>query len=603
MSVDVTSAAPPGASLRLRPRVNWSKQMIIGERYLVTVDLALVREDNTPAPWPFLGKEEITYTLALGGSGFDQWAVDDAAVVLHRFGGSYGPAEFVVTPVKEGERALWLTIINPGGILIGDHPLEVTVVPKSGGQPRQHPSGDEKRDPEKADSGQERLVSAGAAPENGDPAQDALPRDLRVPAADEDDSLLVGNGHVPGPMRTDPAEPTRRDFAYADPDHAGIEDPLARLFRSPAELEPSSESAPPAEPDQDRPPLQLAEWYHVLGLSRSPSGGLHLGLLPLFAPGDNPGKRVTFTARCAPTDEYGTVFAVIAELPDGTSRQRKLRSVQSARIPPGSYEVTAELLYPFPGHVRFHGLPTMPRNDGRRWSAIMAAVPERLGDGAGPAHLVAAIEVSGSAEEVSDRIDAVRRLFSYVAAQSESPVSYSVITYGPHAINRLSPEVPMTTPAWTVTSDVAIDVLDRLSRLPAAPVGYHGAAQIECVLAELDGRLTGAEGRPVVVTVGVRPAHPRATSASALIPCVYRNDWRLSIERLLRQHAGIAFGAIHDTGWPDEMWRFLGNDAGIALADFTAAEFARSLGLTAGYAQLLPLPLIDGLRLEGSSAP
>jgi hypothetical protein len=50
------------------------------------------------------------------------------------------------------------------------------------------------------------------------------------------------------------------------------------------------------------------------------------------------------------------------------------------------------------------------------------------------------------------------------------------------------------------------------------------------------------------------------------------------------------------------VWRFLGNDAGVALPDFTASEFALSLGLTAGYAQLLPFPLIDGLQLEDSPA-
>ena len=580
MSVGVSSEPVPATSLLIRPRVNWPKQMTVGLRHLVTVDLALVNDDNTPAQWPLPGKEEITYTFALDGGPkfnqwFAQWAVDDAAVVLHRFGGSYGPAEFVVTPHREGEHSLRLMIINPRGARIGVHELKVTVVPgkksRNGGAA---PAGED----DGAGSREEQLVGAGVADGAAGPETS---QDLRI-AVDEprdtwpDQPLPAGTG------------PTRPDLALVGAGYAN-EDELVAL-------------GPPTEPDQERPPIRLAERYHVLGLSRSPSGRLRLGLLPLFAPGDGPGKRVTFTARCAPTDADGTVFAVIAELPNGPRGRRQLRSVQSARIPPGTYEVTAELLYPFPEHVRFHGLPTLPRADRRHWSAIVAAVPEWLGGGAGPAHLVAAIEISGSAEVVAERIDAVRRLFAYTAAHAESPVSYSVLTYGPHSITRQYPEVPVSAPGWAVTSDVALDVLDRLARLPAAPVGYSGAAQLECVLAELDRRLTGAEGRPVIVTAGGRPAHPRVTSASGIIPCIYRNDWQVSIENLRRQHAGIAFGAIHDTGWPDEIWRSLGNDAGIRLGDFAAPEFAGYLGLTAGYAQLLPLPLIDGLQLEDSPA-
>lgn len=590
--------APPRVTTpRLQPRVGWAKRMTKDRRHLVAVDLVLVTEDGEPAPWPFPEREDIAYTFDLdGGADFDQWVVHDPAVVLHRFGGSYGPAEFVVTPRKEGERSLWLTITNPWGGLAGAHELKVTVLPAD--DPGQKDgAGSEAGDA--AGPREETLIEAGVAASE---VSQETRKDLRVPAVDRGHPVPAA-GHVgltrtepPSPTRTDPAGPTRRDLAHAGTGYADTADLTGRGAWPPVELGPGR--AVPPGPDQESQPVRLAERYSVLGLRRSPSGSLHLGLLPLFEPGDGAGKRVTFTARCAPADEYGTAFAVIAQRPDAPGRRRQLRSVQSVRIPPGSYQITAELLYPFPGHVRFHGLPAMPRDDRRHWSAIMAAVPDRLGDGAGPAHLIAAVEVSGSADVVADRIDAVRRLFSYVAAESESPVCYSVISYGPHAINRVTPEVSAETLAWAVSSDAALDVVDRLARRGAARNGYQGAAQIECVLTELDVRLTGAEGRPVIVTVGVRPAHPAVTSATGIIPCTRRNDWRGRVESLLRRHAGISFGAIHDTGWPDDVWRFLGNDAGVALADFTASEFALSLGLTAGYAQLLPLPLIDGLWLE-----
>lgn len=600
MSTDASSKQDEGVALLLQPRVGWHRQMTVGRRHLVAVDLALVAQDGAPAPWP-LPQEETTYTLELdGGADFDQWVVHDPAVVLHRFGGSYGPAEFVVTPRKDGERSLWLTIINPGGIPIGDHELEVTVIPDG------HPERADGADPGEGDGSDARgrkLVEAGVAAPADDPAADEEPlRDLRIPAADQGNPFLIGG--LPSPTRPDVPAATRKDFARADAGYADTEDVLSELWRVPAEVGTYSGPAMPAEPSEERPAVRLAEWYNVMGLRRSPSGNLHLGLLPLFAPGTPTGERVSFTVRCAQTDEYGTAFAVVAELPDGERRRRQLRSVQSTRVPPGVYQVTAELLYPDPGHVRFSGLPTMPRDDSRRWSSIMAAVPRRLGDGAGPAHLIAAIEISGSPELVSERIDCVRRLVAQVADQADVPVSYSVITYGPHSINvhnRDYPEVPMTTLAWAETSDVAIDTLARLARRPAVTGGYTAAAQIECVLAELDGRLTGGEGRPVIVTAGGRPAHPPTVDASQIIPCIYRHDWRHYIDRLAR-HAGIAYGTIHDNGFPDDLWRFLGNDIGRAIDDFSAPEFALALGLTAGYAQFLPLPLIDGLLAEETMA-
>jgi len=570
-------------------------------RHLVAVNLALVTEDRKPAPWPLATEEECVYTCALdGGADFDLWAVDDAAVVLHRFGGSYGPAEFVVTPKdKPGSRSIWLTIINQWGVPIGEHELRVEVRAAEG---EARPAEMDGTEPRK----REDLVEAGTATGTWDRPE----ADLRVPGAEQDGAVRSGSPaadvtgtDLPGTTRPDRSGVTSPDFAYPDPLHAFTDDLLAGLG-FPADIAPYTGPAAPIEPDEELDPRWLAEWYNVVGLRRSPSGRLHLGLLPLFAPGTPPGERVPFTVRCGQAEEHGTVFAVVAELPNGERRRRQLRSVQSVRVLPGVYQVTAELLYPRPGHVRFHGLPTMPRDDLRRWPEIMATVPRRLADGAGPAHLIAAIEVSGSPGLVSERIDCVRLLVGHVADQADVPVSCSVITYGPHSINVHNhdyPEVPVTALAWADTSDVVIDTLARLARRPAVTGGYAAAAQIECVLAELDGRLTGSEGRPVIVTAGSRPAHPPTVDASRIIPCVYRNDWRYYIDRLAR-HAGIAYGAIHDNGFPDALWRFLGNDIGTAIDDFSAPEFALALGLTARYAQSLPLPLIDGLQAEENLA-
>lgn len=594
MSTDATPERSPDATLLLQPSVSWPKVMTVHRRHLVAVNLAFVTQDREPAAWPLPDDEECAYTCMLdGGDDFTLWAVQDAAVVLHRFGGSYGPAEFVVTPrEKPGERSLWLTIINKRGVPIGDHELTVTVISAEGR-------------PDNVNDGE---VPAGVA---NALVPDDLSADLRIPIADHDDmlddDLTVGliRTDLPGPARNGQQKPPRQHLGYADPGYATAGEMLAGL-RSPADIAPYSESAPPTKSEEELPPLRLAEWYNVVGLRRSPQGNLHRDLYRLFEPGTPPGERVTFTARCAPSDGYGTVFAVVAEVPNGARRHLELRSVQSARVSPGVYEVTAELLYPDAGHVRFYGLPTTPRRDPRLWRQIMDAVPTSLGGGAGPAHLIAAIETSGQESLVAERIDCVRRLFAHVADQAGSPVSYSVITYGPHSINPHSrdfPEIPVTTRAWAVTSDVALDVLAQLARRPPDPIGYDRAAQLECVLTELDMRLTGHEGRPVIVTAGVRTAHPpRRDSDSGIIPCIHRRDWRDPMNKLRSRHAGIAFGAIHDTGFPDELWQFLGNDIGKALEDFSARDFAIALGLTAGFDQFLPLPLIDGLQAIGSPA-
>jgi hypothetical protein len=580
VSLDVGAGKALDADLFLQPKVSWPRQMNVGVRHLIEVDLALVTSDGAPAAWP-LEEEECVYTCVLDGLGYDLWALHDACVVLHRFGGSYGPAEFVVTP-RPGSvnRPLWVTFLNQWGFPVAVRELEVRVLDTEGGEDPKPPEPD-------------RVAVDVLALPVGEPVKDeALAEDLAV-----------------GDLAT-----VDLDISYDDQGELVLAaEPAAELAgpASPGTIAPDSE-----DPDQDdRRPVaysqpsapvrrngergldRLGEWYNVAGLRRSPSGSLHWDLVPLFPPGTASGTRVSFTARCAPSDESGTVFAVIAEPPSGSAvRGRQLRSVQSAKIPPGIYRVTAELLYPLPGHVRFDGLPATPRDDVRRWPEISDTVPRRLAAGTGPVHLIAAIEVSGPDVLVAERIDRVRQLFEHVANEARDFVCYSVISYGPHSINpgnREYPEVPATTLAWAETVDDALGVLARLARRGAESIGYPAAAQLECVLTDLERQLTGQEGRPVLVTAGARPAHPpRIDPASEIIPCRWRNDWRGPMARMRARYEGIAFGAIRDTDWPDELWRVL--SAGTAFEEFSARTFANTLGLTVDSGQSIPLPMFAG---------
>ncbi|MEU5367346.1 toll/interleukin-1 receptor domain-containing protein, partial [Streptomyces sp. NPDC005925] len=110
---------PSQHPLLIEPVVAWPRQADADRDYLVTVDLRgpLPAPDGTPAPWPY-DAEEFTFTVALDGSPhFSCAAFGEPSVVLHRFGGTYGPARFRVTAGTEpGPASLWLTVSNQWGV-------------------------------------------------------------------------------------------------------------------------------------------------------------------------------------------------------------------------------------------------------------------------------------------------------------------------------------------------------------------------------------------------------------------------------------------------------------------------------------------------------
>ncbi|MER5395334.1 FxSxx-COOH system tetratricopeptide repeat protein [Streptomyces sp. NPDC002599] len=109
---------PDERPLLIEPVVAWPHSAETDCDYLVTVDLrGPLAEDDSDAEWPY-PDEEFAFTVALDGSPhFVCTALDEPSVVLHRFGGTYGPANFRVTtgPVP-GPAALWLTVTNQWGV-------------------------------------------------------------------------------------------------------------------------------------------------------------------------------------------------------------------------------------------------------------------------------------------------------------------------------------------------------------------------------------------------------------------------------------------------------------------------------------------------------
>ncbi|CAL9452433.1 hypothetical protein SUDANB145_02466 [Streptomyces sp. enrichment culture] len=105
--------------LMIEPVVAWPRRAEAGCDYLVTVDLRgpLPAPGATQDDWPY-PEEEFTFTVTLDGAPlFTCAALGEPGVVLHRFGGTYGPARFRVSAGPDtGPASLWLTVTNQWGV-------------------------------------------------------------------------------------------------------------------------------------------------------------------------------------------------------------------------------------------------------------------------------------------------------------------------------------------------------------------------------------------------------------------------------------------------------------------------------------------------------
>ncbi|MFF7800504.1 FxSxx-COOH system tetratricopeptide repeat protein [Streptomyces olivaceus] len=136
---------PAGQPLLIEPVVAWPRQAEAGSDYLVTVDLRgpLPSPDGTPADWTY-PEEEFTFTVTLDGAPhFGCSALGEPSVVLHRFGGTYGPARFRVSVGADpGPASLWLTVSNQWGVPVRKAELHSEIrpaAPPSGGGPETAP--------------------------------------------------------------------------------------------------------------------------------------------------------------------------------------------------------------------------------------------------------------------------------------------------------------------------------------------------------------------------------------------------------------------------------------------------------------------------------
>jgi hypothetical protein len=342
-------------------------------------------------------------------------------------------------------------------------------------------------------------------------------------------------------------------------------------------------------------PLPASLWYELVGLRRRRSGRLELTAQQLFLPEARRGDTRQFTVQCAASGQRGTAFAVVAR---DTSLSFELVSMASARIPPGTYQVTATLLRP--GAVRFDGLPVRLSADSRSWLDIRAALPDVI-DEIKPVHLVLAVERCGTVAEVQERLDRAAQLLDQLHGAA-GPVTCSLVTYASHAHNRMTRDEPVTVHVWR-QSDLSIvdEELYALGSREPSPAEYPRASQLECMLAAVAERLrepaSAGAGRPVLVTIGDKPPFPsRVDPLTGILPCPRRHNSVSILEQLSAQHPSMTFGVIRESAPPGDpsgdAWRRLGVNGSASLGRFDARGFAVGLGLLSATTQYLPLPLV-----------
>jgi hypothetical protein len=124
------------APITIEPVVSYPRTARPGERHCLTID---VRHHHPPEQWPYPG-EELALTCFLETALFSHEPLGDQKVVLHRFGGSYGPAIFLLTAREKPQKGgITLSLVNRYGIPVHTmvlRDIEITETPSPIEAPR-----------------------------------------------------------------------------------------------------------------------------------------------------------------------------------------------------------------------------------------------------------------------------------------------------------------------------------------------------------------------------------------------------------------------------------------------------------------------------------
>jgi len=98
--------------LSVQPVISYPREAQVGKTYLMTIDL-----EPSGDEWHYEEEEYPIYCMLETSPLFSNKPVGEPAVVLHRFGGSYGAAKFLLTAAQEEmEGEIKVTLVNGWGV-------------------------------------------------------------------------------------------------------------------------------------------------------------------------------------------------------------------------------------------------------------------------------------------------------------------------------------------------------------------------------------------------------------------------------------------------------------------------------------------------------
>ncbi|MER5645847.1 hypothetical protein [Streptosporangium sp. NPDC002524] len=571
--------SPP--TIRLEPLVSWPRIMMVGQEYLVTVDLRLARIGDE---WPYR-EEEFAFDCMLdGGERIVVESVDDISVILHRFGGTYGPARFIVTAQGDpGQDAFRLVLSTQRGATVRTDKLPVRIT--APGPVEEGPRVDLRSAP--GDTGRESRRGGEtwvAAIHLGD---DPAPVGAGV---------LLGENRVLTCTRVVPAGPRFAEGLWVTFPHA--DEPTRRYGASmappgalPGDLAVLVLSEPPS-PEVTAAPVQPRGEDDLVGRRWSVSGlpggeGSSVTVSGIMNPA--PGHRgVTLTTDSGrPLDPalrgaavwspgHEAVIGVVVEVGERGGLAATIREADSL-IPgqrPETRERTTEDLGPRgrpvpparPGPPFDHNEDVLPADGETIPPPLPAGLPDdRASVRREPTDVILAIEMSGRDEAVLRRRRLAAATIEQLADRYPGRVRVAVIGYTYHDFSRGGDgQRRVVTGSWLEPAEKA---LASLAGLESTRTSFPGAAPLEDALHHIDRLLpTDEPDRPVVLLVlAKQPPHPVRTTRDAVLPCPHRYDHRKSTDRLAER--GVRLMTVIDdaSGRTFPHLRRLGSDYSVEL--------------------------------------
>ncbi len=105
----------------IRPIISYPRKAETGKTYLMTVD---VRSEGQKGGWPYVEEEHNLYCILDTGSLFSHESVGEPTIILNRFGGTYGPASFILkAPLHETTGNIQIHFVNDHGLLVHQEEL------------------------------------------------------------------------------------------------------------------------------------------------------------------------------------------------------------------------------------------------------------------------------------------------------------------------------------------------------------------------------------------------------------------------------------------------------------------------------------------------